>query len=310
MHIPDGFLDPLTSAGCAAAAATVVGVALARLNGKLHERAVPLLGVTAAGVFAAQMVNFPIPGGTSGHLLGGAIAASLVGPWAGLVAMTCVLVVQCLLFGDGGLWALGANVLNLGVVGCFLGYCVYSPLRRWIGGPRGAVVAGVIAAWVTTVVGAATCAWQLALSGVAPAAVALRWMVGIHAIIGVGEALLTGLVLVWLARSRPELLEPPQESAMTRTMQILVAGAALALVIAIILAPFASSLPDGLEKVAAELGFLDRAAASPLQAAMPDYRAPWLAHPALATSAAGATGTLVVLGLALFLGRSLRTGWR
>src|SRR5262245_59816066 len=119
MHLPDGFLNLPVAAGMGAISTGAVGVALRQCRRTLDDRAEALLGVTAAGVFAAQMVNFPIPGGTSGHLVGVALAGIVLGPWSGLVAITCVLIVQCFLFADGGLLALGANVFNMGVVACF-----------------------------------------------------------------------------------------------------------------------------------------------------------------------------------------------
>jgi cobalt/nickel transport system permease protein len=305
MHIPDGFLDPVTAGGSALLAGAAVATAHYRLKSTLHERLVPLLGVTAAGVFAAQMVNFPIPGGTSGHLLGGVLTSTLVGPWAGLLAMTCVLIVQCLMFGDGGLLALGANILNMAVVGCLLGHCIYAPLRKWIGGNRGTLTGAVVAAWLAAVFGAMTCSWELALAGNHAVGPTVQLMVSVHSLIGIGEALLTGLVVVSLLRVRPEIFEPPSTHAGYRTMQVFAGGLAVALVTAVFASPWASKLPDGLDYAAERLGFACRRAEPPFPVAMPEYQFPGVS-PQVATSLAGLVGVLAVLAIALALGRSLQ----
>ena len=166
------------------------------------------MGVAGAFIFAAQMVNFPVVGGTSGHLGGGLLAALLLGPWAGTLVMTAVLVVQALLFQDGGITALGANVLNLGAMPCLLGFLVFRLLRRLMPGTRGALISAFVTAWLMAVLGASLAAVQLAFSGTVPLRLVLPAMAGIHALIGIGEGLITGAALAFLLRVRRDLIHP------------------------------------------------------------------------------------------------------
>jgi cobalt/nickel transport system permease protein len=249
MHLPDGFLSLPVAAGVGAAAAGAVALALRKCRTELDDRAEPLLGVTAAVIFAAQMVNFPILGGTSGHLMGGVLAAVVLGPWPGVLAMTCVLIVQCFLFADGGLLALGANVFNMAVVSCLAGGAIYSLLRSFFREP----IAAGIAAWCATILSAAFCALELAASGAFGLTRTLGLMVGIHAAIGLGEAIITGLVVAALLRRRALLVARPATSP-SRSWPAVGGGLALAATVVVLLAPIASSYPDGLERVLAMVG--------------------------------------------------------
>jgi cobalt/nickel transport system permease protein len=221
MHIPDGFIEGTTSAGAAVVAAGGMGAALRRAGEVLDERRVPLAGLVAAFVFAVQMLNFPVVSGTSGHLLGGALAAILVGPAVGAVCVSVVLAVQALLFADGGLSALGLNVLNMALVTAFGGYAAFVVLRRLLPrGPSSIVVASGVAAAVSVVASAAAFTLEYAIGGTGTAAVptVAGAMVGVHVLIGIGEGIITGLVvgavlatrpdLVWGARDRGLELEP------------------------------------------------------------------------------------------------------
>ena len=207
MHIPDGFLSTTTSVVTWAASAGGIGYAARRVNKELEDRQVPLIGVTAAFIFAAQMLNFTVAGGTSGHLLGGALAAILVGPWAGVLVLTSVLSLQALLFQDGGLLALGANVFNMAIVGVLLGWAVYAGLRRLLGQkPWGMAVSGFAAAWVSVFVASLAASIELAVSGTSPLGVVLPAMGTVHALIGIGEGLITVAVLAFVRAVRPDLL--------------------------------------------------------------------------------------------------------
>lgn len=206
MHIPDGFLDTKVWVAADVAAAAVVAACARKAGRDLQERQVPLLGVTAAFVFAAQMVNFPVAGGTSGHFVGGALVAILLGPASAVIVMTCVLLLQCFLFNDGGLLALGANVLNMAVVGSFLGYGVFRLVRRLWSGRGSLALAGLVAGWFSVVGAACLCAVELGLSGKYPLAGALAAMGGVHALIGIGEGVITAAVLNFLLKARPELM--------------------------------------------------------------------------------------------------------
>jgi len=207
MHIPDGFLDPGVAAATAIVSAGAVGYALRRADRELDDERVPLLGVTAAFVFAVQMLNFPVAGGTSGHLLGAGLAAILLGPWLACLVIAVVLTTQALVFADGGISALGANVLNMGVIGALtVGYLmVWS--RHLIPRTRAgflAVVAG--GAWLAVMAGAAATALELSISGTVPLGTVLPAMLGVHAIIGVGEAVITVAAVSAGLATRPDLV--------------------------------------------------------------------------------------------------------
>lgn len=306
MHIPDGFLDTRTTLVTAGLAAAGLTVALRQARVALPPRRVPLLGLAAAFVFAAQMLNFPVAGGTSGHLGGGVLAAVLLGPSGAVVVLTAVLIVQCLMFADGGLLALGANVFNLGIVGGAGGYYVYRLLHRLIGGERGRLAAAAFAAWASIVGAAVFVAAELWLSGTVAWSVGFPAMAGVHMLIGAGEAVITTLVLLAVARTRPELLEPDARPVRGSLREVLAYGAILSLGLAVFVSPFASVWPDGLEKVAETLGFLDRAAGAPLvPAPIPDYAMPGVGSARLATAAAGAAGTVAAFLFAWVLARVL-----
>ncbi|MGO8702573.1 MAG: energy-coupling factor ABC transporter permease [Candidatus Brocadiia bacterium] len=207
MHIPDGFLSgPVYAAGYAVSGA-VCALAVARANRNLGEREVPLLGMTAAFVFAVQMLNFPVAGGTSGHFLGSTFAAVLLGPLNACLVMAVVLIIQCLGFGDGGLTALGANLFNMGIVGAIGGWLLFRALRAVLPKSRwGFLASAGAASWVAVVVASAICAGELAGSGTFPLRVALPAMVGVHALIGIGEAVITVAALSSVLAVRPDLV--------------------------------------------------------------------------------------------------------
>ena len=208
MHIPDGFVSaPVAATGLVVTAGFVV-YAVKATNKEIGEKQVPLMGVLAAFVFAAQMLNFPIAGGTSGHLIGAALAAILLGPWAGVLIMTCVLAVQSLIFQDGGLFAMGANIFNMGIVACFASYCVYRVTVSLFGGRRQSILlGGGLAAWVSVEMAALFTSFELAISGTVPLNVALPAMMGVHALIGIGEGLITAAVLGLVVATRADLLK-------------------------------------------------------------------------------------------------------
>jgi cobalt/nickel transport system permease protein len=214
MHIPDGFVSgPVNLAGYAVSTAAV-GVALAKGNRSLQEHQVPLLGVTAAFVFAAQMLNFPVVAGTSGHFLGAVLTAVLLGPWNACLVLALVLSIQCLMFADGGLTALGTNTFNMGVVGGVLSYGVFAALRTLAPKTRtGFFFSVAVASWFSVVAAATACALELAVSGTVPWRIVLPAMVGIHALIGIGEALVTVTTLSAVLASRPDLVTTWQAAA-------------------------------------------------------------------------------------------------
>jgi cobalt/nickel transport system permease protein len=207
MHIPDGFLSWPVSLVTWVMAIALIATALNRVQSEYQERTVPLMGVCAAFIFAAQMINFPIPGGTSGHLLGGTLAGALLGPWAGSLVMAVVFIVQGTLFQDGGLTVLGANIFNMGLMGTFGGYYLYKVIRSAFGfnSWRGTAIGLAIAAWASVFVASIICAFQLAWSGTVPLTVALSAMAFWHFLIGIGEAVITVMACGFVWRTRPDL---------------------------------------------------------------------------------------------------------
>jgi len=216
MHIPDGFLNLPVIIVTWLISLGLIALALNRVQAEYQDRTVPLMGVCAAFIFAAQMINFPIPGGTSGHLLGGTLAGTLLGPWAGALVMAVVFIVQGVVFQDGGITAMGANIFNMGLVGTFGGYYLFRSIRNAIGRDKlsGMVIGTAVAAWVSVVVASTFCAFELAISGTVPLSVALAAMVGWHVLIGIGEALITVATVIYVWRTRPDLFyRPPHKEA-------------------------------------------------------------------------------------------------
>ncbi len=295
MHLPDGFLDAKTALLTTGAAGAGLGRALRQVRTTLEPRQMPMLGLAAAFVFAGQMLNFPVASGTSGHLLGGVLTAILLGPAAAVVVMTCVLIVQCLVFNDGGLLALGANVFNMAIVNTCGGYLVFRLLRRLmpLGKTRGTIFAAAFAGWFGTVLASVTCAGELALSDQSPWSAALPAMALVHMVIGLGEGLATGLILMAVLRTRPELAAGAGGGPCAAGGGLTAYGLLVALGLAVFVAPFACPWPDGLEAVAKTLGFARPLAAPLLKAPVSDYRLPFIGSMAAATAVAGVIGAVL-----------------
>jgi len=218
VHIPDGFLNLATVTTTAVVSAGGVAGAIRFTKDKLKEKQVPLMGVLAAFIFAAQMLNFPIAGGTSGHVMGAALAAILLGPWAAVLIMTCVLVAQSLIFQDGGLLALGANIFNMGIIGSFASYGVYRLVMGLLGqGRKSRLLGGFTGAWFAMFLAAIACALELAFSGTSPLRVVLPAMAGVHALIGIVEGLITTAVLSVVMASRADLIGLPRVEPVRET---------------------------------------------------------------------------------------------
>ncbi len=304
MHIPDGFLSVAVSIVLWFLSVLVIGYALKRVGQDLGERQVPVMGVLAAAIFAGQMLNFTVIGGTSGHLMGAAIATILLGPWAAITVMTTVVGVQALIFQDGGLLALGANLFNMGITGVAVSYFVYRTIYRLTRGKRwGILTAGFSAAWASIFIASLAVALQLALSGTSPANIAIPTMAGIHALIGIGEGLITTSALVLLLATRPDLVTAG-EAQQQGGAAVWLGGLGIAFLLAVA-SPLASANPDGLEWAAGQQGFLDTAQ-NPLYNLIPDYALPGISSETLATILAGVLGVLIVLGVTLFVARSRR----
>ena len=324
MHIPDGFVDIPTAVATGAVSLGVVTCAVRKASKNLGERTIPLLGVTAAFVFAAQMLNFPVAGGTSGHLLGAMLAVALMGPWAASIVLTVVLIVQALGMADGGVTALGANVLNMGVVAVFAGFGLFYLLKKLL--PRtltGYLISLAAASWVSVVLASAAASLELAVSGTVPLGAALPAMVSVHMVIGIGEALIATVVVAAVLVTRPDLVRsfdlPPETArrtagqpgsrtaGRTRFWAFVASALVVAAALAVFVSPFASSSPDGLERVAANEGFETAAAQQPVWRFSPvsDYQLPGLGNEKVATAVVGFIGTVVLFALVGLLGRAL-----
>ena len=307
-------MSPGVCLGTAAIAVVGLQQAFRHLDQSLATRTVPLTGMVAALVFAGQMVNFPIGLPASGHLIGGALAAILLGPRGACVALSLVLFVQMALFSDGGKFAYGANVVNMALVAPWTAWLVFQAIRSRFPSPRGNLVAGMLAAWCSVLASAACFCLQFWLSypaGAFPLSRVWLLMAGFHSLIGVGEALITGGILSVVLIQRPDLVQAPHPVPSAKVRSVIGAGVVAALLIAAFLAPFASELPDGLEKVAQETGFDSRVApASPIL--LEDYSVPlpgmqtedplWSK---VATALAGLLGTTTVLLLSWLLSRGM-----
>lgn len=300
LHIPDGFLSLTVSIVCWLITVITLSVAISRTNKSLRERQIPLMGVMAAFIFAAQMINFPVAGGTSGHLLGGTLAAILLGPWAAMLVMTAVIAVQGLLFQDGGLLVMGANILNMGLITVAIGYGLYRAVSN-SNRTLKLTVAGM-AAWLSVIAGALFTSLQLWLSGTSQLRVVIPAMLTVHALIGLGEALITVAALTLILRTRPDLLDANSASAKGSRGWV-VAGIAIALLV-VLLSPLASVDPDGLNRVAMELGFIHSAQihTGPLVG----YTVPFLRSVSLAKIAAGGIGLAVVVIVVLLFSQGMK----
>ena len=310
MHIPDGLLDTPICLATGSVSLVAVGYSIHRLKDSLADRTVPLTGMVAALVFAGQMVNFPVAAGTSGHLVGGVLAARLLGPWAGCLALTLVLFVQKFLFNDGGLLALGPNILHMAVIGSLGGYAIQTTISR-LGGDtiRARVIGVVVASWLTVMLAAVLCSIEFAIShfdtpDFQPGRF-LAMMMLFHAFIGVGESLISGGIVRFVSIRRPDLLHTTTPTAATGWRKNVILGLAAALCVAIALAPLASTAPDGLESAIerSQLVTEDPGSASFFQG----YDAVlsgdgWESWSVIAS---GVLGTFVVFVIALVLGRPL-----
>ncbi|MFF7446258.1 MULTISPECIES: energy-coupling factor ABC transporter permease [unclassified Streptomyces] len=341
MHVPDGFIDAPTSAAAGAVAAAAVAVSLRGARRELDERTAPLAGLVAAFIFAVQMLNFPVAAGTSGHLLGGALAAILVGPYTGVLCVSVVLLMQGILFADGGLTALGVNITVMGCVTTVVAYAVFRFLVTVLPRTRRSVTVASFAAAVLSVPAAALAFTLIyGIGGTTDVAIGkvATAMVGVHVLIGIGEAVITALTVGAVIAVRPDLVHgarglqqklklrvngelvdvPAAEGARTapvaaRTSRrtLWLSGLATSLVLAGVVSFYASASPDGLEKVAADKGIdakvEDHAAAdSPLA----DYGVKDVDNARLSGGLAGVigVGVTVVAGTGVFWAVRRRRG--
>ena len=319
MHAPDGFLTAGTALGSGVVSAGAVGAALRQSRATLTDTRVPLAGLAGAYIFAAQMVNFPVAAGTTGHLLGGALAAVLLGPATGLLVVTVVVVVQALLFADGGLTALGYNVLNMAVVTSLGGWAVFRGVRRIAPATRtGIAAAAGLAAFASVVLSsmAFSIEWLFGASAPVPFDRVFGAMVGVHTLIGIGEAVITAMTVSAVLAARPDLVAGADDlvadgQPRVRTNRVVVVGLLATLLVAGGVSQFAVSDPDGLESVAAEAGFADRAGEHVLSSSVfADYATRGVADEQVSLALAGIAGSLLTLTVGAGLTMAVRRARR
>lgn len=310
LHAPDGFLDTTTAIVTTIIAVVIVGFALRQSREQLADKVIPLAGITAAFIFAAQMFNFPVAAGTTGHLLGGALAAVLLGPSVGTVVVTIVVVVQALVFADGGLTALGYNVINMAIIPAYGGYAVFRLFRKMFPANSGGVIGATgLAAWASVVMAAVAFSieWLFGATAPIPFDTVFSAMVGLHALIGIGEGIISALAVGAVLSSRPDLVYGAQdleraqlsEHKLAKTRTFVIGGCLVALVFAAVVSQFAAGDPDGLEKVAEDAGFIDTATDHSLaDSIFADYATTGISNEALSLAIAGIVGTLVTLAVA------------
>lgn len=307
MHAPDGFLTAGTALATAGISAGTLTVALRQVRPAVTEKAVPLAGVIAAFLFAAQMFNFPVAAGTTGHLVGGALAAILLGPHLGAIVVAVVVLVQAVFFADGGLTALGYNMLNMAIVPAYGGWAAFTIFRKWLPKTRGGVVgATALAAWLSVVLAAAAFSiqWLFGASAPVPFTQVFATMVGVHALIGIGEALISAMAVGAVLASRADLVygardltpETLAERSKVPLRTFMIGGLLVALAFATIVSQFAVDNPDGLEWVAEEQGFADRARDHRFEGwPFADYATRGIENETLSLAIAGIIGTTITL---------------
>ena len=309
MHAPDGFLNAGTALATGALSSASIGAALRQTRRRLQEKQVPLAGIAAAFVFAAQMVNFPVAAGTTGHLLGGALAAILLGPATGALVVAVVVAIQALVFADGGLTALGYNVLNMAVITSFGGYAAFRLSRRILPATSTGVAAAAGLAAGTSVVLASmafSVEWLFGATVPVPFDTVFGAMVGVHLLIGIGEGLITGLTVAAVLAVRPDLvhgaadLDRSQLASRGRppVRAFAIAGLLASLLIAAVVSQFSSGEPDGLSAVATETGIAVSAGDHALDNGIfARYATSGVNNQTLSLAVAGSAGVLISLAV-------------
>jgi cobalt/nickel transport system permease protein len=317
MHASDGFLTAGTAVATGAISVSTITVALKQAKEQMTEKMVPLAGIAAAFVFAAQMFNFPVAAGTTGHLLGGALAAILLGPHVGAVVVTVVVVVQALAFADGGLTALGYNVLNMAIIPAYGGFAVFSGCKRFL--PRngsGVVAATGLAAGLSVVFSASAFSiqWLFGATAPVPFDTVFGAMVGVHTLIGIGEGVISALTVAAVLASRPDLVfgardldrAQLEESSRMPLRAFIVGSVVVILLVATVVSQFAVAGPDGLEVVTADTGISSGEEHGFSESIFADYATAGINNENLSLAIAGAAGTIITLTVGYGLFRAFR----
>lgn len=313
MHVPDGFINAATSAGAAAVSLGGLATSLKLGAARLREKQIPFAGLAAAVIFALQMLNFPVAAGTSGHLLGGALAVILLGPSMGVVVVSVVVIVQALLFADGGVTALGVNVLTMAIITAVVAWPIFRGLVKALPKSTGSAIgAAAVAAWASVVASSIgfTVLYAIGGQGGADIGTVFAAMVGVHALIGIGEGLITATAIGAVLAARPDLVTGVADlelasTSITPTRKAAGAfvgiGLAVAIALVVVVAPLASSSPDGLEYVAAQTGIAETAEDNPIGGPLADYQVAGVDNESAGTALSGIIGVGVtfVVGLGI-----------
>jgi cobalt/nickel transport system permease protein len=307
MHAPDGFLAPMVAAVTAAISFGFVAVASRISSRELSNRQVPLAGIAAAFIFAAQMFNFPVASGTTGHLLGGALAAILLGPCTGALVVTVVVLVQAIVFADGGLTALGYNVLNMAIVPAFGGWALFQLFRKVLPtNSSGVTGATGLACGMSVVLSAMmfSIEWLFGASAPVPFDTVFGALVGVHILIGIGEAIISALVVAAVLATRPDFVAgaahlAPADlvgRAQVGARPFAIGGLVTAVFFAVVVSQFAGSSPDGLERVATDEGFMENSREHALSDSLfAEYATRGIDNESLSLAVAGLGGVLLTL---------------
>ncbi|HUF97706.1 MAG TPA: energy-coupling factor ABC transporter permease [Ilumatobacter sp.] len=313
LHAPDGFLEPDVAIATAIIAFAAVAFTLRVTNRELSDKQVPLAGIAAAFIFAAQMFNFPVASGTTGHLLGGSLAAILLGPSAGALVVTVVVIVQALVFADGGLTALGYNTLNMAIIPAFGGWALFQLFRKVL--PKntsGVIGATALASGLTVVLAAVAFSlqWLFGASAPVPFDTVFGAMVGVHLLIGIGEAVISGLAVGAVLAARPDLVAGAADLSIAQLADrrrigaraFALGGLLTAIFFAVVVSQFAGSSPDGLERVAVDEGFIDSGRDHAFDGSLfSDYATSGIGNENVSLAVAGVCGVVLTLVVGLGL---------
>lgn len=305
MHAPDGFLNAGTAVATGAISAGTVGLALRQARQSLRDMQIPLAGIAAAFVFAAQMINFPVAAGTTGHLIGGALAAILLGPHMGALVVAVVVVVQAFVFADGGITALGYNLLNMAIIPAYGGFAAFTLFRRLLPvSASGVIAATALAGWTSILLSAMAFSIEWLFGATAPVSFTDVFvaMVGVHLLIGVGEGLISGATLGAVLASRPDLVSGARDldrEALADRKSVtgrafLIAGMVTALLLGGIVSQFAAGSPDGLERVAEDTGIGPGEMLLRERSIFADYATAGIENEEVGLAVAGIAGTVIV----------------
>ena len=308
MHVPDGFINAQVSIGSGIVSFATLWAYVKNAENLVADKLIALTGMMSALIFVLQMINFPIAAGTSGHLLGGALAVVVLGPHLGIICISIVVVIQSLLFADGGLSALGINVFNMAIVTSLVGWLVITSWKKLFGEANISIISGsIIAGLLSVIFSSIAFVFEYALGGTVavPLSSVLLAMLSTHLLIGLGEGIITALIVSLLLRVRSDLVYVKTNEHISNNTSSIYGLFILLLLCFTLITPYASSSPDGLESVAENFGFLET---DGLVLFLNDYGISGLNNNFLSTIISAVLGIVVVVGISnVFLKFQKRT---